>query len=853
MSGYHVGTVDSFNDFGGYGYLEPDDEALGSLVLFHRRSVRHPSAAFRVGDRVTFKIENLARGLLAIDVDFEGGGSLEGPSGEPSEGVVHATKPARNFGFVRLKDGREAFFHASYVREGNGLPPLGTQVVFSLIESARGLQAKDIRINHETASAGPGALVLPAAPPSSTTGSASPAQTTDMYLARATLARDSRDYFSAIEHYERGMAAAPSVQLILSYAAMEKNRNRSDEAMRVYERGIEIYPDLAKLREDAGILAASLKRFDDAIEYLEAALHLCRSTAQGGEKGVLLALGRTLYRANTLSSLKKSLEHYEEARALFENGRLEAHDLHNISIAELRTQHHRGDMAFRYLSQAGFEVERATLLGQRTLGGDLVVRLRNPEFQESYSIGERLLVRCMFKSDLDQSDIKDIAQSLESQSAAALVDEHLALAIVASLSDGLQRTLFQRIDTHQSAIVPLPQDVLERAEDPLATLRRILDQWLYRRDLFAMKAPVVGKSFFGRNRSLADLREAIQIGASTGVFGLRKAGKTSLLKETERRFSETGDIVVYLDLLRVPADQTDTRWLYWKIAQELHARAPRRGLAEFKWRLGGAFEDFLDVPANFPVATAFDTDLTRLLSALHTARLNPAPRIIIMLDEIEKILPNALGRDGFHGYFEFFGYLRGICQERDGFVVIVTGANPAVAEAPQFEGRDNPVFNFFREVYLQLLDRSECMDMIRTLGRGMGIRFSEDAARLVFELTGGHPFFARQLCSFVAKRHPERPLRVERERIERLLDVYVEMNGNDFAEIVDRLDRDYSEELEILLRVVRAGKPIPLGALGTHGVTLRHLEGYQLLTVQNGHASLTMSMLGRYLNSKGLA
>ena len=172
-----------------------------------------------------------------------------------------------------------------------------------------------------------------------------------------------------------------------------------------------------------------------------------------------------------------------------------------------------------------------------------------------------------------------------------------------------------------------------------------------------------------------------------------------------------------------------------------------------------------------------------------------------------------LACDGFRGYFDFFSLppTHGVCQERDDFVVVVTGANPAVAEAPQFEGRDNPVFHFFREVYLHLLDQTECVDMVRTLGRGMGIKFTEEAAHRVHHLTGGHPFFARQLCSFVAKRHVERPLRVDEKTIVSLLETcMLSWQGKDFGEILDRLRRDFPDELEVLLKLAAADEALPL-------------------------------------------
>ena len=146
----------------------------------------------------------------------------------------------------------------------------------------------------------------------------------------------------------------------------------------------------------------------------------------------------------------------------------------------------------------------------------------------------------------------------------------------------------KRIDSHRPAIVPVSQSQLERSDDPLGTVRTILDQWLYRRDLFAVNSPVVGNRFFGRDRALSELRAAIQTGASAGVFGLRKVGKTSLLKETARRFTEVGDIVVYLDLL-TRSGRCERRATLLADCSELFARAPRKGLPELeatsRWRL----------------------------------------------------------------------------------------------------------------------------------------------------------------------------------------------------------------------------------------------------------------------------
>ena len=268
--------------------------------------------------------------------------------------------------------------------------------------------------------------------------------------------------------------------------------------------------------------------------------------------------------------------------------------------------------------------------------------------------------------------------------------------------------------------------------------------------------------------------------------------------------------------------------------------------------MGGEFRNFSEIPLNFPVATAFDADLTSLLTRLRTAAVNPRPRVVLLLDEVERLLPTRLGKSSFEGFFDFFGYLRGVSQENNNFVLIITGANNMLSEAAQFGGRDNPVFNYFKEIYLPLLEPDECSLMIRELGRGMGIRFDPDAREFLYYLTGGHPFFARQLCSFIAARHHDRPLQVTRQIVEGIADEYLDVRFADFEEIVERLQRDFPDELAVCVNLVKAGGSLPLsdvrGERGRQGGSMiRHLTGYQIVRVIDAKATLTIQLLARWL------
>jgi cold shock CspA family protein len=845
---FHRGYVESFNQRAGYGYVVPDESTdENQRLLIHSKSLRHQATLIEAGDRVVYRIESVPRGLLAADVVLESEDDVVSSDIERVEeavGTISKIRTERGFGYIEYAN-QEVFFKLGEALFAPTEKHVGSKVTFQLSHKGRGLEAHAVSLNK----AGPPQSI---AVPNKIVGGAKD------ILAKAIIARDSKDFAEAVRLYQRGMSQNPSVQLITSYAAMEKNRNHRKEAIAIYEAGIALYPTNPKLLEDAGILAASIGNRRKALEFLERGLDLSRDSERS-ERVFLLAIARIYASRPTLEDLGKALDFYGRARLAFESspygkGTFPKEDQLAMNLAAIRLQHHRGNLVYEFIRRAGFKIVRAHLLDQVTVGADIVVEVKSLELVESYGISGNLLIRCMFKSDLQLSDIQHIERTTSDLGTAGLIDDQVSILLVASLPESVEKLLYGRIEDKRRAtpaIVPLTQSQIETAEDALSALRFVLDRWLHRRDLFAQNFPVSGRRFFGRHRSMAEVKDAIATGTAAGIFGLRKVGKTSLLKEIQRRASENGDIVVYIDLLRVPADITDTRWLYWKIAFELHGRLLDTGIKAANWRLGGQFVDFLDIPADYPVATAFDSDLTQALRVVRSINVTPRPHIVLMLDEIERVLPTALGKEGFSGFFDFFSYLRGVAQESNDFVLIVTGANASIAEASQFAGRDNPVFNFFKEIYLPMLQLEETAQMVRTLGRGMGMHFSPRACDYVHQLGGGHPFFSRQFCSFLSDRFTDRPVQVTPEMIESVVDQYLEVASKDFQEIVDRFSRDYPAELDACIAIASATAGADLDQLSQSGRGsggLKHLIGYQLVELRGRKASLSMDLMRRWLN-----
>ena len=135
------------------------------------------------------------------------------------------------------------------------------------------------------------------------------------------------------------------------------------------------------------------------------------------------------------------------------------------------------------------------------------------------------------------------------------------------------------------------------------------------------------------------------------------------------------------------------------------------------------------------------------------------------------------------------------------------------------------------------------------------MQFNGGAVDAVYALTGGHPFFARQLCSFIADQHRERPIAITRALAEGVVDQYLDARTADFQEIVDRLARDFPQEQALCVDLAIAGGALPIEqvrgrTVGHAGSTLRHLIGYQLIATDQRNAWLTIELFTRWLRQR---
>ncbi len=320
------------------------------------------------------------------------------------------------------------------------------------------------------------------------------------------------------------------------------------------------------------------------------------------------------------------------------------------------------------------------------------------------------------------------------------VDENFV--IVVSYDPNAERMLRKRGDI---AVLVLSGEELRRGGYDERGFASLMASGLAAIDHFDVTVPVsTPGSFFGRARDVEDVRTRLSRGQHVGVFGLRKAGKTSLLNRVSELMRQEARPVVRVDLNQTINNDRLFRVL---VVQGLATRARESEVRMPKLRvLGQALQALDDVD----VTALWLEDIGNLVDAI-------GRDVVLVLDEIDTITPTTgplSTRDPF-AMIDAMAQLRGLIQAREadgkrGIALLSAGVDPSIFEKPSWERRNNPLYLFSSLKYLQPFDRDELAVMVRALGKRSGLRF--DAHTLIDQLFseyGGHPLLTRQACSWV--------------------------------------------------------------------------------------------------------
>lgn len=335
--------------------------------------------------------------------------------------------------------------------------------------------------------------------------------------------------------------------------------------------------------------------------------------------------------------------------------------------------------------------------------------------------------------DLDGVPSQHVMQSLED----VVRERGLSRQIVLVFLDGNSSPLFR----HKSNLIT--NLVLVGADDQKKVLQsrrpsgELLDMISAQVPIshlspYETRAPVTGSRFFGREHEIS--RILANPDTNHAILGIRRIGKTSLLRETERilKEREAAARVVYLECSDLLSADDYIR----EVVRKLNPRElPRLHMQKYVF----FFPNFLE----------------RMSKVFKQ-------KIIFLLDEIDNLVIMQ------RGDWELFRMLRassnkGACQ------YIIAGFREAMREQYML---DSPFYNFAQELRLNEFTRQQARELIVTPMENLRVRFrnEEEVVKRIYEETAGQPNLIQYYCLILLRRLDQTG---EREiGPESLIDVY---------------------------------------------------------------------------------
>lgn len=341
--------------------------------------------------------------------------------------------------------------------------------------------------------------------------------------------------------------------------------------------------------------------------------------------------------------------------------------------------------------------------------------------------------------------------------------------------------------------------------------------------------------FFGRRHEADEIMDRLKSNQHVGIFGMRKIGKTSLLLHLKQRCSRESIPVAYLGLQSKPIDPPQ---LFTDIVRQIRFSIQALGVEDIPEckLLTGSTDQAID--------RVFRDDVLALWRVAQ--RKIKAPSMVVMIDEAERIVPRP-GSDLelYRRYDEFFAPIRDLSQTRRCMVSVVTAERPTIREEFDKKLLPNAMFELYDERYLSCFTYEECSNMVVKIGKWMGIEYSPDSLKMIFQETAGHPYVARLFCACLVNKRKTRQVSAE--------DVEATVEAS-----LGRLDvylkgwwKNLSEEEKQLLDSVLRDRALPTPMNEEQMDALDYLQKQGLIyQAQNGQWDIAIRLLRRWLERR---
>lgn len=317
----------------------------------------------------------------------------------------------------------------------------------------------------------------------------------DYYYSQALVHQQDHRYDEARKLFGKAIQTLPKRKFFDTYARMEKELEQIQLARNIFRRAIKAFPQDGMFYESYAMLERYNGRFRQAANILRKGLK------EASTHTILhLYLAQVLMELDDNSVLEEAERHFESAQkfgfGMDEGVVSRGRDTFKFQLKVLQGPP-RGHDLFKFLPQAGFEITDVNL--QKGYAIDFVIKPLQTEDWESYDLTGEIFVRCFYQDTISYQNIHEAIKHVHSDNSHDHLSQNVLFVMLAT-TDKLRDYLYQLLEKPERnpTVVPLEDADIRRAVKSghgKETLQRILDQWLYRRNLYKENYPVSGLVF----------------------------------------------------------------------------------------------------------------------------------------------------------------------------------------------------------------------------------------------------------------------------------------------------------------------------------------------------------------------
>ena len=466
------------------------------------------------------------------------------------------------------------------------------------------------------------------------------------------------------------------------------------------------------------------------------------------------------------------------------------------------------------------------------------------EYQELFNIKREIIV-VFSEYEALQPRALDAFEDVFSR-LSALRPERIATVLISRdkrIASELNALL--RSDPERQIIVPFSYGELLVRQDDYFIKNRFTEHF-FSRDLFDFRSALRRDFyFFARNDLVQDIVSRAKANENSGLFGLRKSGKTSIIFGVERVLQKEDIASVFIDCQSPGFHQK--RWneaLGIIIRQLVDKYFASNKKIQDKFTPLDEYRDSVSRAADY-----FEKDLLTFNANFRKRHL------LIIFDEIEHISPISAPTTHWikeNDFVYFWQTIRSVYQKHPGKMsYLISGTNPQCVELPQINGIDNPIFNQISTTYIPPFSCNQTMDMVDTLGRLMGLIFDETLFARLTDDFGGHPFLIRLVCSKIhSKCTIHRPARIDKSIYEQAKQQMLSESEQYIEMILNILKQYYDVEYE-MLKMLALGNIAEFDEFSkSHPIFTEHLLAYQIIDKNENNFFFKMEAVKQFFVSK---